>query len=1618
MAINLSKVSITLQQFQAISDGMYNAGEVKLTSENTLGKINHHIHATIANRTSLSHAEILVIKNAFINALSQNGVGADKIAEIRRDLGLAPSGAADTELASRSIKPLSRQKIREILDDNKDTLNNHTGVRTIITHEEKYAEYTKEEREGFAQTRNQVNEAMVRQRRVVADRFISAVQAILAGDVRFSTPAERELLITAAELQKATILQRSHNNPSDDPAATMVFHRDTDGFKVTFALGMSEKDYVRRLDDMLVYLKTHVNPVANQAGLPKLSDGEANANLFRALVRINTGIPTRDMDVIQAGVRRELEARFGANLFKASTRFSSIAEFGDVKAAFEKLFNLGARKLSAEDFKSEIVALLGSRRLTTEEVKNAIVAQVASKIAKERFLSNEIGPRLVAAGGQAYRAATLASSLCKHHPEMLERLAAVQSPEEARAVLAEFSAKIYAGIRLQVACDRFREEARGWFRGRIADAMGVPVSVLKMPDAVSIRRLDDKTEQLMAEIIAGKKQADTEEQIKELFLDVAKSLAAERISLLKQVDALDIPAEARDILKNQILTLQKVTGLNFAELKAEADRIPVDVLIDALSDSAKTNKVLFVMGELGHLVHKATAAVYGRQNGGQPIGPDEIDTGTNLILTLALARRPNAFDLLRDFFERPEAAKADLANLGEGKVDFRPVAFKFFKPDKPAAATNAEIADKIGRPGAASVHVQAIHLALKDLGLGDLSDAEKAKLISGSDGRALARTVRNIKEGVVTPTVLRAMARVHFANAAAMHAADRYIARYAKDHGIADDPDTRGFVSGILFKHHPEILKKFSAIAARGDDILPVAARRLIDEHIDTVRAAIFSLQAIRNVNKVAVDVAVQQIALRASLDPDYVREKLDASGFLMSGGSLDFLRDEIRGKLWNPDTDISKWSVADVRKIAEDRLESFIAKKVAFISELDKLPNTVSDAARGALVADTLTYPPYKDPELPAAVLRMLDRDDVKTVLEYAKDMLTPEKVDKFSDDDLFSVFEKLGSIFNAAIEEVLPEEKRLKMDNDDLSVIRSLLTSLFVDYCGSTLVKAAEHLAAKGRLDSLETTGVAVRGRHDGDYMTWMSGKGLQGDVEVDEGKAMEAKRKSDAAAFGLRLLGGLAPALMDEWLPAKLVEAFLRTKTTTAQNRRIFAGIRHIPGAFKAASAGMTLEHAARLKAFAATIDWREKSSAESALRAAVQILRIARTPAQADAALALLDSDRLRAELAERGLAADEPLNAVYAAKINPATGDIEIGISDAGGRRVRFSVAARVAPDGRTVHAPTSFEIWPPMTHQYATALVAAAARAQNIQLDEARKLMAVALVTEFGIGMFGNSQRLLAHFVVSLALTAESNELDRRRLQTIAPAIAKWRDFGFDALGKEAVETFFKTEANALIRHYENPANHMKNGKYPVFSQDNVFQDFTKDLNRGWYTIAGKRFNFGSNPADIQAELNKLHLKPAARRAITELMSQASASTLMALQLQNPLPPNDLRENEVNPSSLPGAGAFVSRRPAPGDGFMSPQVVEAPSSIYDLSVSEDGTTATLKIVKCGRLVVGTDETKMETYFGSCVVEEELTIDLTKDVPEVTNVRLAQTVDESVDLLDRYLEKTAPRNLQA
>ena len=122
--------NITLSQFNAISNGQYNAGQIDFgvgrNGETELVKVNNHIHKKSLNNVVLSPERILEVKETFLNALREGGVTPERIAEIRDRLGIP------TELGTRVGKeqrqgilqarftPLTRAQVRAILDEYAD----------------------------------------------------------------------------------------------------------------------------------------------------------------------------------------------------------------------------------------------------------------------------------------------------------------------------------------------------------------------------------------------------------------------------------------------------------------------------------------------------------------------------------------------------------------------------------------------------------------------------------------------------------------------------------------------------------------------------------------------------------------------------------------------------------------------------------------------------------------------------------------------------------------------------------------------------------------------------------------------------------------------------------------------------------------------------------------------------------------------------------------------------------------------------------------------------------------------------------------------------------------------------------------------------------------------------------------------------------------------------------------------------------------------------------------------------------------------------------------------------------------------------------------------------------
>ena len=254
MAVNLANVNISLQQFQDISSGKYNAGEVKLESETTLGKINNHVHRTGANDKSLSHEEVLAIKNAFVKALSSHGVAEAEIGRIRRDLGLAADAGIDKTLHARSLKPLSRQQVREILDRNAAAINasrTENGDRVFIA---PAARLPGADAAARAARGDEVNAALAGTRSTSEHAGVALAEAVVAGDVDFRSYEDSQALAAQARAQLAQILEKTKGAPSAEREAVVEFRLRATGQTVRIPTGRSEAAFVRRLEEMLVRL--------------------------------------------------------------------------------------------------------------------------------------------------------------------------------------------------------------------------------------------------------------------------------------------------------------------------------------------------------------------------------------------------------------------------------------------------------------------------------------------------------------------------------------------------------------------------------------------------------------------------------------------------------------------------------------------------------------------------------------------------------------------------------------------------------------------------------------------------------------------------------------------------------------------------------------------------------------------------------------------------------------------------------------------------------------------------------------------------------------------------------------------------------------------------------------------------------------------------------------------------------------------------------------------------------------------------------------------------------------------------------------------------------------------
>ncbi|MBO7092707.1 MAG: hypothetical protein J6W23_13055 [Victivallales bacterium] len=258
---------------------------------------------------------------------------------------------------------------------------------------------------------------------------------------------------------------------------------------------------------------------------------------------------------------------------------------------------------------------------------------------------------------------------------------------------------------------------------------------------------------------------------------------------------------------------------------------------------------------------------------------------------------------------------------------------------------------------------------------------------------------------------------------------------------------------------------------------------------------------------------------------------------------------------------------------------------------------------------------------------------------------------------------------------------------------------------------------------------------------------------------------------------------------------------------------------------------------------------------------------------------------------------------------------------------------------------------------------------------------AAELLMKFGQGMTAKTARVLSNFIVKGILNNEDKNLtfNEETIQDVAKDMKTWDEFIFgDERLNQIGNEFMKYQNNYIKEKITDDTKFMK-------SNPDVFNTMNVDANRFDWTINGQKFPLGSEKQVVIDAFCNAVPNSNARKAISIIFNQAVQSDLALIcnKIKDP-------SLKTNLCELPNANIFVSR------DFEKAQtaIVKVEDCMFDLKISEDGKTATITVTTVNDLTLSTHNPQYK--IGKANIAIQSTFDLTKDIPEVTNVTFSQT----------------------
>ena len=1568
-SINLAKVNISLQQFQDISSGKYNAGEVKLASETKLAKMNNHVDRTSKNNEKISHAEVIAIKQSLVKALSQHGVGQEEIDRVRQELGLAPAGPSDRTLRFRSVVPLSRQQIREILDRNAQAINRARGPNGDLEHivgtKSLLDPETKATR---AAKRDAVNQALADDRRTVyMDEDIARFSQVVSDAADFVPNDDRPKVLAMAKAQLEALLATCNDRPRENVLATAKF-AVPNGPTIEMPTGLSEKQFVERLENLIVRFSDPTKAVrpaerevvsqyralatreARQSFLANLPNDPAFGRKARALA-IQCLYSRGVSDYATLSVANRLTAQDAFDLAKellalpadatpdairanrvlvamaakqpASVR---VTELAYVPATSNRQYNsfvrdslasnsdllMPAHRKLAETARDALRSRLGetampananliilatneklcgiflnerekdTKRLSADAIAEQFLTG-ALKGGANRILADEFKKFIRARGGDTDSVMDAVHALNARHPDFLRRMTEARAPADATRIVAEHRQTIELLTGLYCKALPLVEAAKDRAIRNVAERLGVTTQVVLNSNWGLVKPLEKKAQQLMSDILEGKKAFDTDEAFEAAFMDLADATVAELARGFEQVDALRLSRETADEIKMVLFSLEKVEIVDVARLVEETRRkIDLDTLEGLLRDNAPTPLIQGEMRKIGAAIREISV---GMLAGKEDIGPDDVDGPEIIVQILAVRARPGLERLLDAFYARPEVQaeyESDQFDRTENLDSMAMESFRHFSSDtaiNPFAEINPMLVRTLFTEPRERADFEAVGGTARALAAGyhpsEVPDLFKAFLLY----RAAAT---NVSDADALAAVLDHRSKAH--------RLFQYGGRFTGS--------VEAFRSGLaLMDRFAEWYAGLSADVA----------------------------------NRRAYDTPTKSNASRSFVHPD---AKLGYETFLFQDLAI------------RPDANLDEPDPEKIFGVLDNDATNFFVRGngsgcLGTILALPPARRQVVYAAFRALEPATTELGQHEGTNVVgnAAVLaRVLRHYDEVARLKAA------------------------GRLDRTNLNALLTPDLRLPPNASSREVSRAF----------DDRTKQYNTIALALKYDDLLTrTGCTAA-----ELVAAMRGGRKPAPLAEIQSTTMKMQQ-IDGTTQGGRdfMLGDLKRPVNPTYL---------------ANGQDVLAPA---DCHFTVVIGGETI---------ACAVSGQDAANAHVADR--IEALCGKVHVEQANAVMRGLSQaghPPILEILPQHGIAnpiGTEHMPLAYKISKNEATGAVTIRYSQPQGFPFRFHWETTVALDGSSTTTPVVVEkALGNVSAADARRAVEAAAGEYGIRLGRSELNAAANLYARHATGMYPRNAAYLARYIVKLPLSSARENgirpLDQtaEKVAAFAPELRNWEDFDF---GDPRLRPLERELARLLGKDIADSFAGRKRTRF-AGGDESIFQTMLDDAGRQTYTINGTKYLHGTNVGGLTGPDQHRVVIDAfrtavpdakARKALSVLMNQSGPGDLVQAIMHAPVMGPD---GELNLHELGGADKLINRNAMTGLHMIA---LHEPTMSFGLDVAPDGRTAVVTITLDTNLEVGD---KRNDFFGNALVQERITVDLTPDVPVVTDIRLSQ-----------------------